>query len=113
MSIIAIEDRIEYWKTCSEYDFKTAQSMLKEKRFLYVGFCCYLAVEKIFTAYYWKKIKTEPPFTHNLNLLSSLTGLSNIFADDQKQFIDELMPLNIKALYPDDKERISKILNAN
>lgn len=74
-----VKDRIGYWLNGAKYDLKTAHSMLKEKRYLYVGFCCHLTCEKTLKAYYWKQNKTEPPFTHNLNLLISLSGLAQFF----------------------------------
>jgi HEPN domain-containing protein len=106
-----IDERIEYWFESAKYDLKTAQSMLKEKRYLYVGFCCHLTCEKLIKAYYWKSIKSEPPFSHNLNLLIKLSNLDILITDDKQEFLDELIPLNIKARYPDDKQRISKLLD--
>ncbi len=106
-----IKNRVDYWIESAKYDLKTAQAMLKEKRYLYVGFCCHLTCEKVLKAYYWSYKKTEPPFTHNLNMLISMTGLSESITKVNIKFLDELMPLNIKARYPDDKVRISKFLN--
>lgn len=108
-----VKERVVFWIESAHYDLKTAQSMLKEKRYLYVGFCCHLTCEKALKAYYWQQNKTEPPFTHNLNLLVSLTNLAQSMSEINRQFLYELMPLNIKARYPDDKERISKSLNYN
>jgi HEPN domain-containing protein len=108
-----ILDRIEYWSESSKYDFITAEAMLKSKRYLYVGFFCHLSVEKILKAYYWKNVGKEPPFTHNLNLLIERTNLSKLIKDDFQNLIDELIPLNIKSRYPDDKQRIFKLLNYN
>ena len=40
--------------------------MLIGKRYLYVGFMCHQAVEKILKAYYTVKNEDTPPFVHNL-----------------------------------------------
>lgn len=108
-----VKDRIDYWFKSAKYDLTTARSMFREKRYLYVGFCCHLTIEKILKAYYWKVLQNEPPFTHNLNLLLSITRLSEQITKDDQAFIDELMPLNIKARYPENKERIRKILTSS
>ncbi|MEW6701831.1 MAG: HEPN domain-containing protein [Bacteroidota bacterium] len=39
-----------------------------------------------------------------------ITKLNEQIAKEDQEFIDELIPLNIKARYPEDKERIKKIL---
>lgn len=108
-----IKDRVDYWIESAGYDLNTAYSMLKEKRYLYVGFCCHLTCEKILKAYYWQKIQHEPPFTHNLNLLVNVTKLDSVISEDNQNFLDELIPLNIKARYPDDKEKIFELMNYN
>ncbi|MCL4549270.1 MAG: HEPN domain-containing protein [Bacteroidetes bacterium] len=106
-----IKVAIEYWVESSKYDLITAEAMLKSKRYLYVGFFCHLSIEKILKAYYWKIVGKEPPFTHNLNLLVEKTNLSELLKDDFQILLDELIPLNIKSRYPDDRRRISKALN--
>lgn len=108
-----IKNRIEYWLETADYDLKTAESMLKEKRYLYVGFCCHLTVEKLIKAYFWKVKNEEPPFTHNINIILGKLELLDIVPLKHQNLIDELIPLNIKSRYPDDKERIYKLLNYN
>lgn len=45
-----IDVKIDYWADLSSYDLDTAKSMLESKKYLYVGFMCHQAVEKILKA---------------------------------------------------------------
>ena len=108
-----LQDRINYWRESAEYDLLTAESMLREKRYLYVAFCCHLAAEKITKSYYWKETESEPIFTHNINLLLSKLKISQTISKNHQLLLDELIPLNIRSRYPDDKDRIYKLLTYN
>ncbi|MBI1938794.1 MAG: HEPN domain-containing protein [Ignavibacteriales bacterium] len=108
-----IKNRVGYWVESAYYDLKTAESMLKEKRYLYVGFCCHLTAEKLIKACFWKIKNEEPPFTHNINIILDKLELLDKVPLQHQNLIDELIPLNIKSRYPDDKERIYKLLNYN
>lgn len=50
------------------------------------------------------------PFTHNLSLLAKKRDFYENFSEEQKDFIDQLEPLNIEARYPSHKERLLKSL---
>ena len=43
-----MDDKAQYWIEISDYDLETAEAMLHSKRYLYVGFMCHQAIEKIF-----------------------------------------------------------------
>jgi HEPN domain-containing protein len=89
---------------------ETAEAMLLSKRYLYVGFMCHQTVEKAFKACF-VKIKSEAaPYTHSLSLLAKNGGFYEMFSNEQKDFIDQIEPLNIEARYPSHKERILKSL---
>lgn len=103
--------KVKYWVEISDYDFETAKTMLKSKRYLYVGFMCHQAVEKILKAYYVSLNDAQPKFTHRLTYLTESTGVENELSDEQKFFIDELEPLNIEARYPTYKEKLFKKLS--
>jgi len=45
-------------------NMQTAKTMLDGKRYLYVGFMCHQAVEKILKAYFTASIQQTPPFVH-------------------------------------------------
>jgi len=106
----SIESKIQYWMELAIYDLDTAESMLKTKRLLYMGFMCHQVFEKSLKAYYWHINKKEPPYTHNLLILCNKTGLDSLLSENQRKLINLLMPLNIQARYPEDKESLSKSL---
>jgi len=108
---MGIGNKVEYWLDIARYDFLTAKAMLESKRFLYVGFLCHQTVEKCLKAYFRHTQKKEPPYTHNLLILSEKSKFDEHAAQQHFALFNELMPLNIQARYPEDKELILKTLN--
>lgn len=106
-----MEEKIKYWIVLSDYDYDTAKAMLKSKRYLYVGFMFHQTIEKIFKAYYLKQKYENPPFSHSLSYLAKKGEFYLKFNEEQKNFIDEVEPLNIEARYPSSKERLLQSLN--
>ena len=106
-----IDEKIEYWLELAEEDFLTAEVVLKAKRYLHFGFLCHLTVEKLLKAYFWKNIGTEPPYTHNLLVLSKKSNLNEILSEETNQLLFKLIPLNIEARYPTNKQEIYKTLS--
>ena len=86
------EKTIKYWLTTAEYDLVTAKSMLKTKRYLYVGFMCHQSIEKVLKAYYVKIKNKVPPYTHNLLFLAEETGIYMLFSEKQRDLLNELRP---------------------
>jgi len=105
-----MDDKVQYWLEISDYDLETAEAMLRSKRYLYVGFMCHQAIEKVFKAYYIA-IKSEPaPFSHSLSYLAKKGDFYELCSEEYKDFIDQIEPLNIEARYPSHKERLMKSL---
>jgi len=104
------EEKINYWCKLSNDDLKVAEDLLQLKHFLYTAFMCHQSIEKIMKAYYVKLNDDSPPYTHELLLLSSRGGLYSDFSEDQKKFIHQLSPLNIRTRYPEYKDKIYKQL---
>ena len=105
-----MDDNAQYWIEISDYDLDTAEAMLQSKRYLYVGFMCHQAIEKIFKALFTKLKSETAPFSHSLSYLAKKGDFYESFSEDQKDFIDQLEPLNIEARYPSHKERLMKSL---
>jgi HEPN domain-containing protein len=105
-----LNDRVSYWVELSEYDYETAEAMLSSGRYLYVGFMCHQAIEKILKAYFCSRFNESPPYSHNLTLLSEKSGIEDLLEDDFKGFISLLEPLNIEARYPTHKKELLKSL---
>ena len=104
-------NKIEYWQELAQYDLDTAKAMLKSKRYLYVGFMCNQAIEKIIKAYFVKVKNEQPPYTHKLIRLAEESNLYKIMSECQKDFIDFITPLNIEARYPTVKKELFETLN--
>ncbi|MBS4014594.1 MAG: HEPN domain-containing protein [Bacteroidetes bacterium] len=105
-----MDGKIKYWQELSDYDLETAIAMLESKRYLYVGFMCHQTIEKIFKAYFVKLTSDIAPYSHSLSFLAKKGLFYDIFTEEQKDFIDQLEPLNIEARYPSHKERLMKSL---
>ena len=105
-----MNDRSRYWIDIADYDIETAKAMLVSRRYLYVGFMCHQAVEKTIKAYFCSVSEDVPPFTHNLKNLAERCGLMPLFSDEQLDFIEELLPMNIEARYPTHKETLLNTL---
>ena len=105
-----MDDRVKYWLELSDYDLDTALAMLNGKRYLYVGFMCHQTIEKIFKAYYTSLKSETAPYSHSLSYLAKKGEFYEEFTEDQKDFIDQIEPLNIEARYPSHKERLLRSL---
>jgi HEPN domain-containing protein len=100
-----------YWVEIADYDLETAEAMLITKRYLYVGFMCHQAIEKLLKACYVNALKEIAPYTHNLARLAIQAKIYDRLNDEQKDLFDTLEPLNIEARYPTKKETVLKSLN--
>ncbi|MBI5196862.1 MAG: HEPN domain-containing protein [Nitrospirae bacterium] len=100
---------IDYWFNVANYDLKTAGVMFNGGRYLYVGFMCHQVVEKALKGLFVKQHNKIPPYTHNL--LTLCAELEIELTEEQKDFFTELNPFNIKARYPEMKEKMGKIIN--
>jgi HEPN domain-containing protein len=105
-----MESKTKYWIELSDYDLETAEAMLTSKRYLYVGFMCHQTIEKAFKAYFTKLNPETAPFTHSLSYLAKKGDFYELFSESQKDFIDQIEPLNIEARYPSHKERLLRSL---
>ena len=106
-----MNDKVKYWIDLSDYDLDTALAMLESKRYLYVGFMCHQTIEKILKAYFTKIKNETAPLSHSLSFLAKKGDFYNNFSEQQKDFIDQIEPLNIEARYPSHKERLLKSLD--
>ncbi len=104
-------DKIKYWLDISQYDLESAEVMLKGRKFLYVGFMCHQAIEKILKGYYLFVHDENPPYTHNLAYLARQCGIYEEVSAAQENLIDILEPLNVEARYPTHKEILLKTLD--
>lgn len=105
------EEKVKYWVEIADYDMDTAEAMFDTKRWLYVGFMCHQVLEKMLKAYWCAVRQDEPPYVHNLLRLAAGADLLELFTEEQKVFISEMIPMNIEARYPQYKDELSKTLS--
>lgn len=111
--LFIMDDKVKYWIELSDYDLETAEAMFTSKRFLYVGFMCHQTIEKAFKAYFTLIKSDVAPYTHSLSYIAKKGDFYELFTEEQKDFIDQIEPLNIEARYPSHKERLMKSLTEN
>jgi HEPN domain-containing protein len=106
-----MNEKARYWIELADYDLETANVMLENRRFLYVGFMCHQAIEKMLKACYANSHEGIPPYTHNLKYLAQESGIDASMSQHQKDILNLLQPLNIEARYPEDKDRLLHTLD--
>ena len=94
------------WVMAADYDLKTAESLLKARRKIYVIFLCHLAIEKILKGIVSEKQAKLPPYTHNLVYLIGLTEL--ILPKKLNDFIELLNDKSVPMRYPENVIRLEK-----
>lgn len=105
-----MDDKVKYWVDSAEYDRVTAEAMLTTKRYLYVGFMCHQAVEKMLKAYFVSVKRETPPYIHKLTVLAEKASLFDVLSEEQKSFLETIQPLNIEARYPAYKQKLFETL---
>ena len=98
------------WLKSADYDLKTAASLLRSKRYLYVIFMCHLSLEKTLKAILSEALSELPPYTHNLNRLLELGGIA--LPEELQSFVNAINLQSVPTRYPEDFTRLSKELNA-
>ena len=106
-----MDDKVAYWLELARYDYESAKVMQAGGRYLYVGFMCHLTAEKALKAVVASVQEENPPKTHDLVKLAKLGGVYDDMSEDQQDFLDLLLPLNIEARYPSYKSNIAASLN--
>ena len=74
--------------------------MLDTGRYLYVVFCCHLALEKLLKAHVTEATQTVPTKTHDLIYLVKNSGLT--VPQPHLDFIGKINNANIPTWYPED-----------
>ena len=92
-----------------QYDLKTAELLLKDKRYIYVAFMCHLAIEKVLKAILSEMFQELPPYTHNLNRLIELGNI--VLPEEYQVFINKINLQSVPTRYPEDFMKISKEFN--
>jgi len=105
-----MDNIVAHWVERAEYDLGTAKAMLDTGRYLYVGYMCQQAAEKLLKAIIAQQNKENLPI-HNLSRLVEVAEIKNHLNSEQFNFLAELTPYCIEARYGDFKESLSEIIN--
>lgn len=97
------EEIIQYWLDSSDVDFKAMDSLFINGHYAWALFVGHLVIEKLLKAHYVKVIDSNVPQIHHLLQIAERIGLE--VSENQKNFLLEVTTFNLKARYPDYKQR--------
>jgi len=100
------EEIIQYWLNSSDVDFKAMDTLFVNRHYVWALFIGHLVIEKLLKAYYVKVIDSNVPQIHHLLQIAERIGIG--LSEDQKDFLLEVTTFNLKARYPDYKQRFYK-----
>jgi len=103
------EDIVKYWIESSDSDFQVMESLFINEHYVWVLFLGHLVVEKLLKAYHVKNVGTDYPRIHNLMEIAHKASLE--LSNEQKLAMSELTTFNLRARYPDYKNRFQKKAN--
>ncbi len=106
MTVQDLQQLLAYWREGSDYDWGTAQSLLRAKRYPYALFMGHLSLEKLLKGLIVKETRDHAPFTHNLAYLAGKLPFE--FSKERIVFLEEINSFNIEARYPDEKRELYK-----
>jgi len=102
-------DIVKYWVESSDSDFQVMESLFENEHYVWALFLGHLVVEKLLKAYHVKNVDTDYPRIHNLLEIAHKASLE--LSDEQKLVMSELSTFNLRARYPDYKNRFQKKAN--
>ena len=106
------EEKVQYWLDITADDLDLGEFLCQNGRWMYAAFMCHQVIEKMLKAY-WTAIRDDvPPYIHEHKRLAEICGLYEQMSDEQRDFLQEMRPMNIEARYPDYKRSIANALNA-
>ncbi|MCL4557775.1 MAG: HEPN domain-containing protein [Deltaproteobacteria bacterium] len=100
------DEIVKYWLDSSDIDFKAMDSLFNNGHYVWTLFVGHLVIEKLLKAYYVKVVDNNAPQIHHLLQIAERSGLA--LSDSQKDFLLEVTTFNLKARYPDYKQRFYK-----
>jgi HEPN domain-containing protein len=102
---ISLSVKTVYWLDLCDDDLITAKALLKSERLLHMGFFCNMIAEKALKAVIAERTDEIPPKIHDLIKLAARANIAEELSAGQKQLLEELLPLQIEARYPEYKEK--------
>jgi len=100
------DDIVKYWIESSDSDFQVMESLFENGHYAWSLFLGHLVVEKLLKAYHVKNVDADYPRIHNLLEIAHKASLD--LSEEQKLVMAELTTFNLRARYPDYKNRFQK-----
>ena len=105
------DDLVTKWLEIASQDLQVAELSHNNGYWLHAAFLCHQALEKTIKGYYVATHDDDPPFTHSHLRLLDVCGLANELSDEHLRFLDFMVPMYIKARYPEQRMAVARILN--
>lgn len=105
------KDLVQAWLDQVHEDISAAECLLQGGHGLYVAFLCHQALEKVLKAYYLATHDDDPPYIHSHGRLLDICGLTDELPPENLRFIDLMVPMYIKARYPQQKLIAARLLD--
>lgn len=105
------KDLVQAWLDQVHEDISAAECLLQGGHWLYVAFLCHQALEKVLKAYYLATHDDDPPYIHSHGRLLDICGLTDELPPENLRFIDFMVPMYIKARYPQQKLVAARLLD--
>ena len=105
------KDLVQAWLDQVHEDISAAECLLQGGHWLYVAFFCHQALEKVLKAYYRATHDDDPPYIHSHGRLLDICGLTDELPPENLRFIDFMVPMYIKARYPQQKLVAARLLD--
>lgn len=100
------DEVVKYWIESSNSDFQVMESLFENGHYSWSLFLGHLVIEKLLKAYHVKEVDADYPRIHNLPEIAHRSSLE--LSDEQKLVMAELTTFNLRARYPDYKNRFQK-----
>lgn len=100
------EEIVKYWLESSDDDYQVMQSLFDNGHYAWALFLSHLVIEKLLKSYYVKRVDINYPRIHNLIEIAVKANLA--LSEEQKGTLVELTTFNLRARYPDYKNRFQK-----
>ena len=100
------DDIVSYWIDSSEDDYRVMQSLFDNGHYVWALFLSHLVIEKLLKAYYVSSVDANYPRIHSHVEIAIKAKLD--LTTEQKVSLVGLTTFNLRARYPDYKNRFQK-----
>ena len=103
------KEQINFWFESAELDLPVAESLFKNKHYVWCLFIGHLVLEKVLKAHYINTTGKTPPKTHDLVKLAQKNQLD--LTREQLEYLLKVNSFNLETRYPDYKLSAFKTYN--